>query len=110
METALKQSDEKKRETGERSVTVISRNLSTAYQRSTLALKLWLSISLLFPGDWRLAMASNVPSDHETTATKSENDEQSGKSAQPHILIMHTVNSGPFLRGPSGLLRFIFSF
>ena len=59
-------------------------------------------------------MASNVPSDHETTATKSENDEQSGKfgkiSAQPHILIMHTVNSAPFLRGPSGLLRFIFSF
>ena len=24
-------------------------------------------------------MASNVPSDHETTATKSENDEQTGK-------------------------------
>ena len=24
-------------------------------------------------------MASNVPSDHETTAKKSENDEQSGK-------------------------------
>ena len=24
-------------------------------------------------------MASNVPSDHETTATKSENDEQSGE-------------------------------
>ena len=40
-------------------------------------------------------MASNVPSDHETTATKSENDEQSGKfgkiSAQPHILAMHTA-------------------
>ena len=24
-------------------------------------------------------MASNVPSDHETTATKSENDKQTGK-------------------------------
>ena len=52
----------------------------SGYQRlSTLALKLWPSISLLFPGDRGLAMASNVPSDHETTATKSENDEQSGK-------------------------------
>ena len=38
-----------------------------------------LTISLLFPGDKRLAMASNVSSDHETTAVENENSEKNGK-------------------------------